>query len=1124
MPEISVHADLEARERALDPATSFIVQAPAGSGKTELLIQRYLTLLSTVENPEEILAITFTNKAAAEMRQRVLLALRDAIEGDEPDADHLKLTRRLAQAVLQQDARRGWQLARNAGRLRIQTLDSFNAMLARMEPLTASVSTTGTGIPGDAELKRLYRDAAAATLEYLGGPEAWSDSVSRVLTHMDCNVSQYVERLADMLTSRDQWLPLIGGARFSDEESESVRQTLEADLEAMIDDSLAGISHELPAALEPELLEIARFAAGTLESSGGTSPIRGLLGIEALPESDWHAIDTWRAIAELLLTAQGAPRKQVTKTQGFPPGEGEGKVMKGRLLELLDVLQLDSEFLARLHDVRTLPPPRYPDEQWQVLRALLDLLKLATGELKRLFRARGATDYIEISLGAAAALGDETNPTELGLLLDYRIEHILVDEVQDTSLAQYHMLERLVAGWTGSDGRTLFCVGDPMQSIYRFRNAEVAQFLVAREQGVGDQSLEPLTLRQNFRSGSGLVDWFNRTFERVMPDNDDPPSGAVSYAEAVSAPVHEGYGDVQIHPVLGSAERHEAATSVRVVAERLADNPDDRVVILVRGRTQLRELVPALRDAGIAFNAVDIDTLTELPEVVDLLSLTRAIAQPFDRHAWLGVLRAPWIGLSFADLVALVQGDRRSTVAELLADDERLQRLSSAGREAIERARPWLARLSLPVRAGSLHERVEEAWLNLGGPAWLESPAAADNVHHFFRVLADIEQSGTLADVALLESQLDAEKVSSATADARVEIMTMHKSKGLQFDHVVLHGLGRTTRGDSSRVLNWIESTSRDGEEHLLLAPVGRSDSVERDPIHVYLSLLNKQKSRFELQRLLYVACTRAKKSLHLVGHVKADPEAGTLNNPPAGSLLSLLWPMVAADFRQALDRGDSIVQEDSETEWLLPELRRLSADWQAPTVDYRHLLGERPREKTEQLRYEWAGSDAKVTGTLVHRWLQAWTEGRLASCRDDAGARDAVTRRWLREGGYEDPERVLERVNRALDTLQADERGRWLLSGDGHAELVLTGQLDGGVVTGVIDRVRIDGDTHWIVDYKTSDHEGGNRDFFLQEEVRRYREQLARYVQLYEGWAGVRPKAALYFPLMAEFIEVDAL
>ncbi|MEM8682717.1 MAG: UvrD-helicase domain-containing protein [Pseudomonadota bacterium] len=1124
MPDPGIRDDIEARATALDAQSSFIIQAPAGSGKTELLIQRYLTLLAGVDNPEEVLAITFTNKAAAEMRHRVLSALGDAISDDEPEAEHLKLTRGLARAVLDRDASKDWNLTRNAGRLRIQTLDSFNALLARMEPLTASVSTSGTAIPGDAELKRLYRDAAAATLEYLDGPEEWADSVAGVLTHMDCNVSLYIDRLAEMLVSRDQWLPLIGGKRLSDTESDAVRRSLEADLEAMVDDTLSAARAALPSDRIPELLAIARFASATLNDEGRDSPIRALQGLSELPDASWRQLMAWQGLADLLLTKDGNPRSRLSIAEGFPPGKGDGQAMKARLKDLLIEFGHDNDCLAMLHAARTLPEPRYPDDQWTVLRALLDLLKLATGELKRLFRSRGASDYIEISQGAAAALGDEQNPTDLGLVLDYRMRHILVDEVQDTSLAQYRMLERLVAGWSPGDGRTLFCVGDPMQSIYRFRNADVAQFLVAREQGIGEQSLASLTLRQNFRSGEGLVDWYNRTFERVMPQQDDPPRGAVSYAKAVSPAGLQGFGGVTVHPVLGSSERHEAISTVNAVQNLLDTHPDDRIVILVRGRTQLRELVPALRHRAIAFNAVDIDTLTELPESLELMSLARAIAHPGDRQAWLGVLRAPWIGLDFDDLARLVTGDRQSLISDLLGDPERLATLSPEGRAAIERAGPFLRALREPIRAGSLRDRVETLWLQQGGPTWLADKTAVDNAYHFLRVLSGIEESGSLSDVALLGSQLDAEKVSSASDTARVEIMTMHKSKGLQFDHVVLHGIGRTTKGDASKVLNWIESTSRDGEERLLLAPVGRADSIDRDPIHAYLAFLNRDKSRFELQRLLYVACTRARKTLQLIGHVGVDTGAAAIKTPASGSLLALLWPIVEPEYQQALSRGDTVRQEDSDVEWLTPIRRQLLPDWTPPAISHERLLGSARPGDAEQIRYEWAGSDAKFAGTLVHRWLQVWTEGQRLDCLDDARRRDDITRRWLRAGSYDDAERVLSRVNRALDGVRDDPRGRWLLAGDGHAELALTGVVDDRIVTGVIDRIRVEGDEHWVVDYKTSDHEGGNRAFFLREEVRRYREQLARYVHLYGAWAGVRPRAALYFPLMGEFVEVDEL
>ena len=131
-------ADEKARDAALDISRSFIVQAPAGSGKTELLIQRYLKLLAAVAAPEEILAITFTRKAAAEMQIRVLRALQAARDGEEVTAPHEQTTARAAMDALERDRELDWNLLENPKRMRIQTLDSLNASIARTQPLTAT--------------------------------------------------------------------------------------------------------------------------------------------------------------------------------------------------------------------------------------------------------------------------------------------------------------------------------------------------------------------------------------------------------------------------------------------------------------------------------------------------------------------------------------------------------------------------------------------------------------------------------------------------------------------------------------------------------------------------------------------------------------------------------------------------------------------------------------------------------------------------------------------------------------------------------------------------------------------------------------------------------------------------
>ena len=159
--------DRQARAEALNVGQSFIVQAPAGSGKTELLIQRYLRLLAVVDNPEEILAIIFTRKAAAEMQLRVLEALQGAQRGEMPEEPHRRLTADAASAVLERDATLGWDLITNSRRMRIQTIDALNAALARMQPLTQGGAAGIGSIADDDVLTALYSEASAATLDWL---------------------------------------------------------------------------------------------------------------------------------------------------------------------------------------------------------------------------------------------------------------------------------------------------------------------------------------------------------------------------------------------------------------------------------------------------------------------------------------------------------------------------------------------------------------------------------------------------------------------------------------------------------------------------------------------------------------------------------------------------------------------------------------------------------------------------------------------------------------------------------------------------------------------------------------------------------------------------------------------
>jgi ATP-dependent helicase/nuclease subunit A len=170
------------RLRALNPSLSFIVQAPAGSGKTELLAQRVLALLSQTQAPEEILAITFTKKAASEMRNRIISALQKANYEAEPLSDHGKKTWALAKKVLLRDQALGWNILANPNRLRIQTIDSFNVSLTKYLPLLSHFGATPE-ITTDPE--SLYKEAVQEFLAHLEENVAWSDAIALLLKHRD---------------------------------------------------------------------------------------------------------------------------------------------------------------------------------------------------------------------------------------------------------------------------------------------------------------------------------------------------------------------------------------------------------------------------------------------------------------------------------------------------------------------------------------------------------------------------------------------------------------------------------------------------------------------------------------------------------------------------------------------------------------------------------------------------------------------------------------------------------------------------------------------------------------------------------------------------------------------------
>jgi len=892
--------DRIARQRGLEVA-SFIVEAPAGAGKTELLTQRYLRLLAVVEHPEEVLALTFTNKAATEMRDRILGSLERAASGDMPEQAHKQLTFGLAQKVLAHDAAQGWSLLGHPGRLRITTLDALCASLARQMPYLSRFGSQ-PGVSEDAEAH--YATAARRTLEMVESETPDAEVVAAALAFMDNNAGRLEKLLIAMLGRRDQWLH--HAARI---ESGAMKAEVEAGFAALIERDLAVVGALLDARVQTLLMPLARFAAAN---------VPGLLDSIA----DWNyplaatiaELPRWQAVAGLLLTGTGTLRKTVDKRIGFP-ADKEFADQKKAMLELLAELRGVAGLEEALAMLVKLPHPELSDGEWATVECFSRLLRLTAGQLWVAFQEAGEVDFIEIAARAGLALGDDEAPTDLAQALDYRIRHLLVDEFQDTSPSQVGLIEKLTRGWMPDDGRTLFVVGDPMQSIYRFRKADVGLFLRVRERGIGDIRLGHLRLFRNNRSYPGIVDWVNTAFPGIFPADDSPEAGAVRYAESAATRPARADSRVVVHPVIErdgtDAAGEEACRVLAIIEHARREAPDERIAVLVRARSHLDALVAEIRRSApdLRFQAVDIEGLDGRQHVQDLLTLFRALYHRADRVHWLALLRAPWCGLKLADLHVLAADDRKSTIWQLMQDETRVARLSEDGQQRLKHVRDVL-HLAFAGRARQHPRRwLEGVWLMLGGPRCLEAPEALHDVEAFFALLDKLVASRNLSAETLAAHAAELYAPSDPLGDA-VQMMTVHKSKGLEFDSVILPGLHRETGGNESSLLLWDEVAGADGDEHLLVAPMKQKGAGNGEPTaYDYLKKLEAERAAHENERLLYVAATRAIRNLHLVGVAVADDKKDDgLKAPANGTLLKLLWAGVAQPvFAAALAGGEAL-------------------------------------------------------------------------------------------------------------------------------------------------------------------------------------------------------------------------
>jgi ATP-dependent exoDNAse (exonuclease V) beta subunit len=1142
--------DSAARRRAIEAAGSVLVQAPAGSGKTTLLAQRYLKLLASVDAPERILALTFTRRAAQEMRERVVRAFSAAALADCPQ-NFNRQTWALAVAAKRHLDALQIDIERHPSRLRIETIDAFNAWLAGQLPVTAEA---GARLNLIENARPLYEEAARHALAHVE-PDSFAAAVDRVLVLGDQRWRPLVDLIADMLPSRDRWLPLLAGrlqaaSALDEMQLERVRRHFDEDLQLLVTRTLGAAYDALGGERIAALSPILRAAARRIEVPPPQIAEWRLDHPPLQPEPG--QIERWRGLAAMCLTKDSALRKRLTKTEGFPPKCAEKPLM----MQLLSEFERRPQALRALKELRALPNPEYSDEDWARVRDVAEVLVLAAAELERLFREQGAVDFPAVSMAALRALGSADAPTDLNLRLDYRLQHLLVDEFQDTSSAQLELVRLLTAGWQREDGRSVFCVGDPMQSIYGFRQAEVRAFLELAEDGIGDLQFDVQRLSSNFRSAAPLVDWINRCFGAIMPRLDDRDRGAIAFRPSGSM-LPPAAGEEPEVAIRGFASRGaEALAIVELIEARRRQHPGWRIAVLVRAKAHAREIAHRLRMRGIEFHAVDIEPLQDRPVVRDLVMLISALMHLGDRIAWLAVLRAPWAGLRLADLLIVARAE--ANIWDAVCNDAVLKELSEDGRARCLKLRGQLEAAFRVRRHGTIARWVERAWLGLGGPSCAGDERELKHVNAVFARLRELEERG-LPDAADLVASF-ADLNADGGGSSAVEIMTIHKAKGLEFDMVILPALDRHSRPNRGQLLltHQFARTGRDGMVMAARPQVG----ADKNRLFEFLRRQTRDAADLEAERLLYVACTRAKWQLHLTAtmDVREDPDdvAGAVidettddtaddtsddsteaartadtttswRKPRAGSLLAVLWPILEPEFGigMASPTAKEAAAAQQETALRGGLLQRLPLGWSpiergsSPPAADPASLGPL-REETPV--FDWAGETARRVGSLVHAELQIMD---LEQCDEAAiRARAAHFSRWLALKGVpkERLHDAVARVTAALIGVHRDARGRWILKKgyrDDVREHAVSGYY-GGVVTRVIfDRSFIDENgVRWIIDYKTSQHAGGGLEEFLQREVERYRPQLHRYAMLAKKLGPEPVRVGLYFPLMGAWRE----
>jgi len=873
---------------ACDPRQSVVVEACAGSGKTWLLVARMLRLLLAGAAPAELLAITFTRKAAQEMRERLVQLLHELALAPEPQARALLRERGIAEAYLDEtlpEARGLYErVLASPQALSIDTFHSWFARLLQIAPLTS-------GIPHGYALSEttgeLQAEAYSRFMQSLNDPD--SAAIKDALLRLYDMVGDWsARRLLDaFLDKRAEWW----AARRAGDPLDRLRALCGPDAEQ---DARLGLWRD-------EVLKQRIMTIAALLGKGTKTNQKRAVAIETAV-SGGASLGNFAALCNEFFDADGDSRKnQKTKDLSraledhYRSGDAatlfdDEFAAVGALLQTLQRRGAEPAVLALNQDL-FLAGDAYV-EHYQAVKAE-----------QRVF------DFADLEWHAYRLLTDPQHASYLHSRLDARYKHILLDEFQDTNPLQWNIVRAWLDAYGEEAARpSVFIVGDPKQSIYRFRRAEPRVFNAARDL-LRAQGACILRTNQTRRNATAVIETINAslrgnpiyapqtTFSQLTGAVWRLPLIRAAKADADAAAEVDAEVDADRaalrDPLTTAREEEEDARrfeEARAVARallrarrELPDLPWSDMMLLVKKRTHLAAYENALREAGIPFVSDKRGGLLEALEIADLIALLTFLITPGDNRALAHVLKSPIFGADDDDLILLARRReggwwRRLRAAAAEAD------APPALARAAALLEQWLAIAPhLPVH--DLLDRIMHDSRLLVRYAQAAPPAARSqalgNIEAFVELALDLD-AGRYPSLpkfieALKQLQHGAagDAPDEASIDAAIDavrILTIHSAKGLEARVVALLDANHSepARDDLGILCDWPE----DSEAPIHLSAFGRK--AERGAARDALFAAEERFKAQEDWNLLYVAATRAKELLivsGVAGNRNADAE-----------------------------------------------------------------------------------------------------------------------------------------------------------------------------------------------------------------------------------------------------------